>query len=662
MASQGQAAAPAGSRPAPPLPAEIGFLASYGIPPELLHYAAALAVITGVHADEILIRHDLLPEDAFYRALARELEVPFERAPRLGRSARYPHSILAGLVPHAQGDRFVAAPRGDRIARLLASRSLRGSPLVITTPTALAKAVFRSRGRTIADEAAYGLPERAPGLSISRGACLGQLVGAASLAAPLSFLLTLAPGTAGPLVGAALGLLFLGMVLLRLATVLCPAPVQARPAAARAPDAALPVYTVIVALHRERRVVARLIAALKALDYPAAKLDIKLVLEADDVETRLALSRLDLPAFIEVLVAPPGLPRTKPRALNVALGLARGRYTAIYDAEDVPDPGQLRLAVATFARAPPEVGCLQARLTIDNTDDSWLTRFFTIEYAALFDVTNPGLAALGAPIPLGGTSNHFRTAVLQEIGGWDAWNVTEDADIGIRLARLGYRTGDLPSTTHEEAPLRLRAWMAQRTRWMKGFMQTCITHSRAPLETWRQLGTGRFAGAVTMTFGTVASALGYPFFAALCLWDLAAGPGARESLARTLWSFVSLTVFVLGLAAMLVPALVALRRRRLWRLVWLVPLLPLYYALVSVAAWRAVWELTRDPFRWNKTEHGSARTSRSRTLTDGGGGRGAVAPDRPAPSLPPAAMPEEGSGRRLTASERGRGPRPPEAA
>jgi cellulose synthase/poly-beta-1,6-N-acetylglucosamine synthase-like glycosyltransferase len=596
------------------LPAEVAFLASHGIPAATLHYAAAVAIITGVSAAEIVIRHGLLDEDAFYRALARELGVPFAARPRLGRSVNYPNSIRAGLVPSAAGGRFVAAPNGAQIARLLASRSLRGSPLVITTPTALAKAVFRSRPRTIADQAAYGLPDQASSLSIRRGACLGQFVGTASTIATLSFVLTLAPGTAFPLIGTGLGLLFLGTVLLRLATVLHDSPVEEVGSRSRAPDSALPVYTVIVALHRERRIVTRLVAALASLDYPAAKLDIKLVVEADDVETRLALSLLDLPGYIEVLAVPPGMPRTKPRALNVALQLARGDYTVIYDAEDIPDPGQLRLAVATFADQPRDVACLQARLTIDNTEDSWITRFFTIEYAALFDVINPGLAAFDVPIPLGGTSNHFRTAVLRAVGGWDAWNVTEDADLGIRLARFGYRTGDLPSSTLEEAPLRLKPWMAQRTRWMKGFMQTCITHSREPLTGWRQLGSGRFAGAVSMTFGTVASALGYPFFTAFTLFQLSAGRTGPQDVLQTIWFLVSLTVLVSGFAAIVVPALVALKRRGLWRLAPLVPLLPFYYALVSAAAWRAVWELVRDPFRWNKTDHGSARTSRRAAL------------------------------------------------
>jgi cellulose synthase/poly-beta-1,6-N-acetylglucosamine synthase-like glycosyltransferase len=156
---------------------------------------------------------------------------------------------------------------------------------------------------------------------------------------------------------------------------------------------------------------------------------------------------LDLPASMEIIVAPRGPPQTKPRALNVALALARGAFTVIYDAEDLPGRRQLRTAAARFAVSGPEVACLQARLSIYDPGRNALTRLFAIEYAALFEVINPGLIALGHPILLGGTSNHFRTQVLQVGRGWDAWNVTEDADLSIRLARAGFRIGDLPLST-----------------------------------------------------------------------------------------------------------------------------------------------------------------------------------------------------------------------
>jgi len=595
---------------------EIGFLAHHGHSPEMLHEASMLASLTGVPVDQFLIKGGHIREAAFYRALATELMLPFTSMPRLAAGTRYPDSILAGIAPSAgPSGGLVIAPQGASLAWLLRRRHGPAGMSTVTTPSLLARAVFRHRRGQIAHRCANGLPDRAPHLSGRDGATTGQIAALSAAAALLSFGGHLAPEIALACLGAALSPLFLGMSVMRLAASILGAPVKPATELPRADDRSLPVYTIIVALYREKRIASRLIEVLACLDYPAAKLDIKLVLEADDTETPTALASARLPAFVEVIVAPPGMPRTKPRALNVALPLARGRFTVIYDAEDVPDRDQLRLAVAAFRCLPADVACLQARLTIDNTNDSWLTRLFTIEYAALFDVFNPGLAEIGSPIALGGTSNHFRTEVLRKIHGWDAWNVTEDADLGIRLARLGYRIEDLPSSTLEEAPITLGAWMRQRTRWMKGFMQTCIVHSRQPGSALRQLGPWRFAGAVILTLGTVASALLYPLFTGLFLLLWANGPaGLVDQPWNRLLYASSLTLFVTGAAAIFVPAAVALARRRLWRLMPWLPLLPIYYVLVSLAAWRGVWELATAPFRWNKTSHGLARTSRTRAL------------------------------------------------
>lgn len=339
------------------------------------------------------------------------------------------------------------------------------------------------------------------------------------------------------------------------------------------------------------------------------------MVEADDRETRAALEAAGLPGYAEVVAAPSGEPRTKPRALNVALPLARGEFVTVFDAEDVPDPGQLRLAVSTFRRSEPDVACLQARLAIDNAADGWLTRMFAIEYAALFDVGNPALARFDLPVPLGGTSNHFRRSVLQSIGGWDAWNVTEDADLGLRLALRGYRVADLPSTTLEEAPHRLGAWMQQRTRWMKGFLQVSVTHSRRPFTAVRELGAARAFGAWAMSFGTVASALGFPFFTVLAVDAVASGRLlAAQTPLEVASAAIGSTLFVSGLLSLLLPPIEALRRRRWYGLLPLVALMPLYYCLVSAAAWRGLLEFVLQPARWNKTEHGLARTSRAGLL------------------------------------------------
>ncbi len=207
------------------------------------------------------------------------------------------------------------------------------------------------------------------------------------------------------------------------------------------------------------------------LEYPPEKLDIKLVLESDDFDTLFALERIRLGSQVEVIIAPEYGPRTKPKALNAALPFARGTYTVVYDAEDRPEPGQLRAAFDRFRAEGDDVACVQACLTIDNTADSWLSRMFTAEYAAQFDLFLPGLARIGLPLPLGGSSNHFRTRVLRAVGGWDPYNVTEDADLGMRIARYGYRATVTDSTTYEEAPAHLGAWLRQRTRWFKGWVR-----------------------------------------------------------------------------------------------------------------------------------------------------------------------------------------------
>nr|WP_306424458.1 glycosyltransferase family 2 protein [Methylobacterium haplocladii] len=338
-------------------------------------------------------------------------------------------------------------------------------------------------------------------------------------------------------------------------------------------------------------------------------------MEADDDATAAALDAAALPARFEVVVVPPGSPRTKPRALNVGLPLARGDLLVVYDAEDQVDPGQLREAAYRFAREPASTACLQGRLVIDNCAESWLTRLFAIEYAGLFDVLLPALAAWRMPMPLGGTSTHFRTRVLRELHGWDSWNVTEDADLGIRLALAGYRVGDLPSPTFEAAPKTLRAWLRQRTRWLKGFLQTSFTHGRRPREAVRRLGLAEALCAVVLLPGTVVSALLYPL---LTIWlGIAwALPASKPDagLIGHLTNAGALVVLAAGFAAMWLPAAVGCLRRGWTDLLVFTALMPFYFALVSIAAWMAVFELARHPHRWNKTEHGLSRTSRSGAL------------------------------------------------
>jgi cellulose synthase/poly-beta-1,6-N-acetylglucosamine synthase-like glycosyltransferase len=235
---------------------------------------------------------------------------------------------------------------------------------------------------------------------------------------------------------------------------------------------------------------------------------------------------------------------------------------------------------------------------------------FTAEYAGQFDAFLPGLAALGLPIPLGGSSNHFRTSVLRQAGGWDAYNVTEDADLGIRLCRLGYRTAVVESSTYEEAPAYVAPWLRQRTRWFKGWMQTWLVHMRRPRRLVRDLGS---AGAVTVQLvigGNVLAALAHPVFLAGIVYALLMRPALLSTQGISADALLFAATFASGYIASIVPSVIGLYRRGLTRNIWALAFVPVHWLLLSLAAWRALYQLIRDPHRWEKTDHGLARTSR----------------------------------------------------
>jgi cellulose synthase/poly-beta-1,6-N-acetylglucosamine synthase-like glycosyltransferase len=373
-------------------------------------------------------------------------------------------------------------------------------------------------------------------------------------------------------------------------------------------EAGLPVYSVLVPLYREAGMLPGVVQALQDLDYPPAKLDILLVLEERDLEMQVALLRMPLPPCFRTVLVPDGPPYTKPKALNYALGLARGDYVVVYDAEDRPERSQLRRALATFAESPPGTGCVQARLNIYNPEDSWLTRQFTVEYSALFDAILPALARLGLPMPLGGTSNHFRRETLAEVGGWDPFNVTEDADLGFRLARRGWRTAMVASTTWEEAPAGFSTWFRQRTRWLKGWLQTYLVHTRRPVRLVAELGLRRALGFHTLMGGLVLSALVHPLLYALLAWQAATGrlhAPAQTPIEAALWCAAWINL-VAGYAAAIAVGAVSTLRRGQSGLALSALMMPLCWLLISAAAYRALYQLATDPYLWEKTEHGGA--------------------------------------------------------
>jgi cellulose synthase/poly-beta-1,6-N-acetylglucosamine synthase-like glycosyltransferase len=373
-------------------------------------------------------------------------------------------------------------------------------------------------------------------------------------------------------------------------------------------DASLPPYTILVPLYREANVLPKLVGALLDLDYPRDRLDIKLIVESDDAETAAIAQRLAEESGFHLVRVPAGLPRTKPRACNYAFALARGEFTVIYDAEDRPEPDQLRKAVARFRGAPRNVVCLQARLSFYNANENWLTRLFALDYALWFEVLLPALESLGVPMPLGGTSNHFRTSALEAVGAWDPYNVTEDADLGIRLAQSGLRVAMLNSTTFEEAPTMLPAWLKQRSRWLKGYMQTWLVHMRDPLALWRRTGWLGFLSVQFFLGGSVIAALVNPLLWLMFLWTapLASTADGRSLPASDVVSISSLGL--LGGNVLLTWLAISAPKRRDWT--GITPYaftVTFYWALISIAAWRGLWQLITRPFYWEKTAHGLSR-------------------------------------------------------
>lgn len=587
------------------LPKEVAFLLDYGASGKLLREAAARAVDHGVPADVELIASGEISEERFFRSLADRLRLRYydgkpPLSPKIGPSLAI-RAGLARLAPNALRLRAALAPRGLALTVLIAAQDS-GRPIrniAICAPGRLATLIRTHAAVRVARDAAGALEMADRSLSARSGATVAQTVGAAMVIAGCAALALCSLEAARLALSGLLLLLFMGAVWLRSVAL---AAGRALPAMAALPDFRLPRYTIVAALRREASVAPDLMRALDALDYPRAKLDIKIVVEADDIETREAIEALRPRSHYRLIVAPPGAPLTKPRALNVALGEAQGDLLTVFDAEDKPSPGQLRRAAERFA-AEPGIDCLQARLVIDNGSDSWLSANFALEYSTLFDFVNPGLAALDLPIPLGGTSNHFRVRTLRRVGGWDAWNVTEDADLGVRLARFGARVATLDSDTLEEAPHQLRNWFRQRVRWQKGWLQTLVTHSRNPLRVTRELGPLRALAAFLTIAGTVATGLfGTPLFLEALVREFVAsaepGPIGRA---------IDVATYVLvlwGAQIVIIPALIAQRRRRITGAYRALATTPLYYLLIFAASWTALIEWFVHPFHWGKTEHG----------------------------------------------------------
>lgn len=376
-------------------------------------------------------------------------------------------------------------------------------------------------------------------------------------------------------------------------------------------DDDLPIYTIQLPVYKEDKLIKKLIWNLQSLDYPREKLDIKLLIEEDDSKTLNAVRDLNFPAIFDVVVVPFHMPKTKPKACNYGLYFSRGKYLTIYDAEDIPDTDQLKKVITLFEKLPAHYICIQCALNYFNRNENFLTRMFTLEYSYWFDYMLPGLDTLDIPIPLGGTSNHFKLDKLLELGGWDPFNVTEDADLGLRAYSKGYKVSIVNSTTYEEANNEPFNWIRQRSRWIKGYMQTYLVHMRNPIKLIKKVGIKGFLGFNFFIGATPLTFLIYPvllfIFFTYVVFDF-------SFIARIFpnWVlFIAIFNLLIGNVLMVYINMMAVFKRRFYELILFSLANPVYWIMHSISAYKGLYQLIVNPFFWEKTNHGLSKASQT---------------------------------------------------
>ncbi len=569
------------------------------------------------HLIEMLCARGWITAAAGRDALARHLGVQAvdlcRDPPDPGLAAQVPHDLCLRLrtLPWRlrSGRITLASSAPDRLAanRALLPKALRDAPIVVATPEDIDKAIADLHRQALTESAETRTAARFSCRSWQRSALRPLILLTLGLALVLA--VVMAPFSLFN------GLTLWAMFSLTAVSVMKLAAFFAHETAARAkspgrvaPDLPLPRIAIMVPLFKEKEIAHALVRRLCRLTYPKPLLDVILVLEEKDTTTRETLARTTLPNWMRIVTVPAGSGlTTKPRALNYALDFCRGDIIGIWDAEDAPAPDQLEIVAAGFATAPPEVVCLQGVLDYYNPTTNWISRCFTIEYAAWFRVILPGLARMGLPVPLGGTTLFLRRAAIEEMGGWDAHNVTEDADLGIRISRFGYRTELIPTVTHEEANHQPRAWIKQRSRWLKGYMVTWLVHMRAPLRLLREVGPWHFLGLQLIFACTLSH-----FLLAPLIWLFWAGAiGFSNPLDDVAPPGTAALFLVFGLSNTVIFA------RAIWRRTGLLPwifAMAAYFPLATLAAYKALYELVLNPYYWDKTAHGKTREATEETV------------------------------------------------
>lgn len=591
------------------------------VSPENLAFARQVKQRTGAHIDEVLISQGLLDSESLLIAEAHAwgihpidlAAVAFDEA--IVRSVPGQTYLDENWLPirrNARGAIVVATARGVSPDRESAIRTrLGGAELqfVATTSWEIKNACLRLFRAEIADEAANELWRQNPSLSARITFSRGQKAGGILSALTIIGLAVVWPVQVVIGVVTVLSLVFLAGTSFKFLVAMRGARYDVVERITQRQvdlldDRDLPRYTVLVPVFREANIVGQLIRNLGGIDYPTEKLEVLILIEEEDHETRDAVLTSNPPPHFRIITIPKGHPQTKPRACNVGLYFATGDHLVIYDAEDTPDPDQLKKAVIAFRRGGSETVCVQASLNYFNDRENVLTRMFTLEYSYWFDYMLAGLDLGDLPIPLGGTSNHFRTAALIELGGWDPYNVTEDADLGIRASALGYRVGVINSTTMEEANTSIPNFIRQRSRWIKGYMQTTLVHARQPIALMNQIGLRRFLSFVLLIAGTPLTFLGViPFYLITAVTLVA--PTELVAQFFPVWLlWITLLNFVIGNVIMIYLSMMGPYKRGTFHLVLWALVNPLYWLLHSIAAYKGLWQLITKPHYWEKTEHG----------------------------------------------------------
>ncbi|WP_417279110.1 glycosyltransferase family 2 protein [Celeribacter sp.] len=575
--------------------------------------AAAMRQREDARIGDILLAHGMVSERALYTALARQFNAEiarFDQSPpdvRLIDRIGADECLRRGILPWRQagGTVLVASCRPEQFEELRPRLTGIFGPvrLAVTSETALHEALLKSRQRRLASQA----ETRVAAHESCREMDIRKLTRLMSSLAVLGLLIALiSPLTAAILLTSWAVITLVISTALKLAAAFA----QARNSktrqstfASKRNKTALPIVSIMVPLFKEREIATRLIKRVSRLNYPRELLDICLVVEEDDTVTQEAIAGTDLPRWMRQIIVPRGGVKTKPRALNFALDFCRGSIVGIYDAEDAPEPEQIHKIAAHFAQADPKVACVQGILDFYNARTNWLSRCFTVEYATWFRVILPGYEKMGLTVPLGGTTLFFRRDAIEELGGWDAHNVTEDADLGIRLARHGYRTELLHTVTEEEANCRLWPWVKQRSRWLKGYAMTYAMHMQKPGKLWRDLGPWRFFGVQALFLGALSQFVLAPFLWSFWMFPLGLPHPMRGVLPHDLLVVLG-AVFLFSEVITIATSMVATSTsKHKWLWPW-VPTLHFYYPLATLAALKGLWEVVSKPYYWDKTAHG----------------------------------------------------------